>query len=99
MGRLIWNPTAIDDLQRVAEYVREHTPLKEQSIIGNIVTRANQLENFPYSGQKSEELSVGREVRTLLVTKHYRILYEMKANDDVTILQILDLRSDQEFYR
>lgn len=100
MGRLIWNPSALEDLQRIAEYTREFTPEKEQQLIGGLVAKADQLRTFPHIGQKQSELSGGaREVRTLLAVKRYRLVYLVAPNDDVTILQVLDLRSDQEFYR
>lgn len=100
MGSVIWTPLALDDLQHIAEYLRDTNPAKEQGIIGNIVDRADQLENNPYSGQKSSQLSTAQEkLRTLLVGKHLRLVYEVEPNEDVTILQVLDLRSDRPFYR
>jgi len=100
MGNVIWTPLALDDLQHIAEYLRETNPAKEQQIIGNIVDKADQLENNPYSGQKSSQLSTAQEkLRTLLVDKHLRLVYEVEPNEDVTILQVLDLRSDRPFYR
>jgi Txe/YoeB family toxin of Txe-Axe toxin-antitoxin module len=35
----------------------------------------------------------------LLVTKKLRLVYKVELNDDVTILQVFDLRSDRPFYR
>lgn len=100
MGNVIWTPLALDDLQHIAEYLRKTNPAKEQQIIGNIVDKADQLENNPYSGQKSSQLSTAQEkLRTLLVDKHLRLVYEVEPNEDVTILQVLDLRSDRPFYR
>ena len=100
MGKVIWNPLALYDLQRIGEYMRETTPWKEQQFLGDIVEKTEQLEHQPHSGQKISSLDItGQEVRTLLVTKNLRVLYRVMPNDDVFIIQVLDLRSDRPFYR
>jgi len=99
VNQLKWNATALDDLQRIAEFIREHAFAKEQATISALVERTNQLRSQPRSGQKRETLSNGTEIRSLLIGKHYRLLYAVALSGDVTITQVLDLRSDQDFYR
>ena len=101
MGNVIWNPTAISKLQDIAEHIRTYKPGKEQEFINGFIDKVESLlSSFPHMGQLIDALSSARqEFRTLLLYKHYRLLYKVHANDDVTILQIIDLRSEQEFYR
>lgn len=100
MATVTWNRLALDDLQRIAEYIRETNPLKEQQFLGDIIKKAEQLAQQPRSGQQVANLSTATsEVRTLLVTRSLRLLYQVTPADDVFILQVLDLRSDQPFYR
>lgn len=87
MGKVTWNPLALDDMQRIGEYVRETTPWKEQQLLGDIVEKTEQLEHQPPSGQKISSSDItDEEVRTLLVTKNLRVLYRVMPNDDVFII-------------
>ena len=99
MSQLAWNPTALADIQRIAEFIREHRPGKEQAIIGALIDRARQLETQPRSGQMRTSQPDGTEIRSLLVGKYHRLKYAVAPNDDVTILEVIDLRSDHEYYR
>jgi len=97
MSRLQWSRTAVANLQHIAEFIREYSPVREQQVMESIIAGANQLATLPRSGQKREVLPSGREIRTLLVTKRYRLVYAVEvATDDVVILQVLDVRSDHQ---
>ena len=99
MRRLKWNPTALDDLQQIAEYLRTQNPATEQEIMGRLIAKADQLVLMPRSGQRRETDPSGAETRSLLLDKNHRLIYSVAVNDAVTVLQVLDLRSDQDFYR
>ena len=99
MSSLKWSATASDDLQRIAEYIREYNPAKEQETVGFIIDKTTILFQYPRVGQRREIAVDGTELRTLLVSKLYRVLYDVTLADDVEILQVLDLRSDRPFYR
>jgi len=99
MSSLKWSATVSDDLQRIAEYIREYNPAKEQETVGFIIDKTNILLQYPRVGQRRETAANGTELRTLLVSKRYRVLYDVTLADDIEILQVLDLRSDQSFYR
>jgi plasmid stabilization system protein ParE len=88
-------------LQNIAEHIRIYQPAKEQRFITEFIDKAEDLlSSFPHMGQLIDTLSSARqEFRTLLLYKHYRLLYEVDTDEDVSILQIIDLRSEQEFYR
>lgn len=99
MSSLKWSATASDDLQRIAEYIREYNLAKEQETVGFIIDKTNILLQYPRVGQRREIAANGTELRTLLVSKRYRVLYDVTLADDIEILQVLDLRSDRPFYR
>ena len=98
MSRLKWTPTAVADLQRIAEFIREHNPAREQRIIALIIDRTGQVEMHPRSDQQREIRDDGTEIRSLLVSKHYRVKYAVAPNNSVNILEVIDLRSDYEYY-
>ncbi len=97
MSRPKWTSTAADDLQRIAEFIREFRPASEQAIVGSLVEKTNNLLlDHPRIGQQREVKADGTELRSLLVGKHYRIVYEVSLADKVEIMQVLDLRSDNK---
>ncbi len=96
MSRITWTPTALNDLQRIAEFIRQVRPAREQAIIGLLITKSEQLEAFPRSGQDKEVHADGTETRTLRVGKYHRLKYAVTLADEVSILQVFDLRSDHE---
>jgi plasmid stabilization system protein ParE len=99
MSSFKWSATATGDLQRIAEYIRDTYPAQEHRTISTIINKANFLTQHPRLGQRRETDEMGTELRTLLVSKRYRVLYEVTFADDVEILQVIDLRSDQDYYR
>lgn len=91
-----WSQTAVDDLQRIAEFIRAFNPALEQKIVTFIIDRATILRQYPRLGQRREIRAAGTELRALLAGKPYRIVYEVQPNDDVEIMQVLDVRSDNK---
>ncbi|RZK30417.1 MAG: type II toxin-antitoxin system RelE/ParE family toxin [Hymenobacter sp.] len=99
MNHISWSQRATKDLQKIAEFIRSYSIDKEHEITALLVASADQLRRQPYSGQKRETMPDGSELRSLLVSKKYCLVYKITFTGDVEILQFLDLRSDQEFYR
>ena len=99
MSKFSWSQRATKDLQRIAEYIRGYNVEKEVEITTMLIVAADQLRAQPHSGQKRETLSDGSMLRSLLVRKKYRLVYRVASSGDVEILQVLDVRSDNEFSR
>ena len=99
MSYISWSQRATKDLQKIAEFIRSYSADKEYEVTALLIASADQLRRQPYSGQKRETMLDGSELRSLLVSKKYRLVYKITLADDVEILQVLDLRSEQEYYR
>jgi len=99
MSHLSWSQRATKDLQKIAEYIRSYNVDKELEITTMLIFSVDQLRAQPHSGQKRDTLPDGSILRSLLVRKKYRLVYRVTPNDDVEILQVIDVRSDYEFYR
>ena len=97
MSPIIWTPTVLNDLQRIAEFIRQVRPAQEQAIIGALITKSEQLEELPRSGQDKEVQADGTEIRTLRVGKYHRLKYAVTPADEISILQVFDLRSYHEY--
>ena len=54
MRTVRWSETAADDLQRIAEYIRNYDPRMEESTIGFIIDRADILLKYPRIGPLHE---------------------------------------------
>ncbi len=89
-----WSQTVAADLQRIAEFIRDFNPRLEQETVSAIIERATALRQYPRIGQRREVYENGTELRALLAGKRYRVIYEVHFNDDVEIMQVLDVRSD-----
>ena len=96
MRRFRWSETAADDLQRIAEHIRAYNPGLEHSTIGFIVERADILRQYPRIGRPWETDDAEVELRTIVAGKRYRLIYQVSTQDDVEILQVLDVRSDNQ---
>lgn len=94
MSSLKWSEVAADDLQRIAEHIRAYSPKLEQTTISFIIDRADVLRKYPRIGRPWEVAIADVELRTILAGKRYRFIYQVNAQDDVEILQVLDVRSD-----
>ncbi|WP_072008580.1 type II toxin-antitoxin system RelE/ParE family toxin [Hymenobacter sp. IS2118] len=79
MKYLRWSETAADDLQRIAEHIRAYNSRLEHATIGFIVERADVLRKYPRIGiQKGPQtVLAGKEKRTLLAGKRYRLVCEV----------------------
>jgi addiction module RelE/StbE family toxin len=99
MSHLSWSQRATKDLQKIAEYIRSYSLDKEVEVTTTLIVSADQLRVQPHSGQKRDTLSDGSILRSLLVRKKYRLVYRVTPSDDVEILQVIDVRSDYEYYR
>lgn len=50
MSSFKWAATASDDLQRIAEFIREYNPAQEVETVSNIIEKASILRQSPRIG-------------------------------------------------
>ena len=97
--RVQWSRRATTDLQQLAEFLREQSTEREAAITTQLITSSQQLAAQPRLGQRREVPEETGEIRTLLVSKTYRLVYEIIDEERVIILQVLDVRRNNTFYR
>lgn len=76
---------AVQDLINIDEYTREHSPKGAARVGARIRKRANDLAQFPESGQPSTKVGL----RQLYVAKTPYILIYRVRDDEVQIITIL----------
>ncbi|WP_375419315.1 type II toxin-antitoxin system RelE/ParE family toxin [uncultured Hymenobacter sp.] len=95
-----WSRVAANNLAEIAEFLRETSATAETQTISLLLEKANQLETNPQSGQLWVHAPERQaEIRTLLVGKKYRLVYEVVSPTQVLILQVLNMRRNNTYYR
>lgn len=94
-----WSRVATADLVRIAEFLRETNPATESKMISQLIDKASQLEVNSRLGQVWHHAPESTaEIRTLLVGRKYRLVYEV-APAQIMVLQVLDMRRNNTYYR
>lgn len=84
--RVQWSRRATLDLQRIAEYLREQSPAREEAATSQLIASSQQLATRPRQRLRREGLAEVGEIRTLLVGKNYRLVYEIISKEKFIVL-------------
>ncbi len=94
--RVVWTSVAADDLERLALYLVEQSPLRAGAIVDRIVDRAESLASLPSRGRMPPELrTVGDRSWREVQEPPGRIIYRV-AGEVVQIHAVLDGRRSLE---
>jgi len=85
MAKLIWTEYALEDLRLIHEYISVDSERYADRFIEKLITRVDQLENFPKSGRVVPEFN--SETIRELIEGNYRIVYKISANQ-VAIVRV-----------
>ena len=85
MAKIVWTKWSLRDLKLIYEYIKIDSPFYASRFINSLVTRTDQLINFPESGRLVPEKD-DPSIREL-IEGNYRIFYRLQRNS-VTILRI-----------
>ena len=91
---VIWSDNALNDLDIIFEFRSKKSIPAAEKTISAILSRTSQLENFPESGQKQENISSSKTYR-YLVEDDYKIIYSI-SNGVIYIHTVFDCRQDPE---
>jgi toxin ParE1/3/4 len=94
MARVTWTAPALEDLERIAEYIAIDKPKAARKLVGSVFSAVDRLSRFPRSGRVPPELSgsIYREV----VVSPCRIFYRVQGS---TILILHVMRSERQLRR
>jgi len=84
--RVSWSPTALDDVDSIAEYINRDSPAYTRAVVNKILDIARKLEALPNAGRIVPELG-DEEIREQFVYS-YRIIYRIQ-NKDVLIIAVV----------
>jgi toxin ParE1/3/4 len=85
MAELIWSPSALADINNIAEFINHDSPQGAKAQVAAFFDRAQVLETFPKIGRVVPELQDTR-YRQILEGR-YRLIYQVIENN-VHILSV-----------
>lgn len=78
MVTIIWTELAIEDLRLLHEYISRDSKAYADKHIEKLISRVDQLENFPQSGRMVPEFN--NPALRELIEGNYRIIYRVFEN-------------------
>jgi len=92
MARVIWTIPALNDLERILEYIELDNETAARRLAKKAFHATDKLAGFPESGSKPKELR-GTPYRRMVVGP--LIMYYRKDNDDIYIVHVR--RGERQF--
>jgi plasmid stabilization system protein ParE len=86
MAKIRWNKIALDDLDKIAEFIARDSERYAAITIQKIFNHTDLLKIFPHGGRKVPEMN--HENIRELIEGSYRIMYEVHSEEDVEILTV-----------
>ena len=86
MGKVIWSPNALDDVDSIADFLAKDSIQRASLFALNIINATNKLKDFAFSGRIIPEINEpnSREI----IFGNYRIMYQI-GNSDVLISAVV----------
>lgn len=86
MAEIIWAPSAIKDIEAIAEYIAKDSVWAAQNMVVLFFEKAKILERYPLIGKPVPETRLAY-LKEVLVSR-YRIIYEVISEEEVHILSV-----------
>lgn len=84
--QVVWSPRAIEDLEAIAQYIAADSTAYAAAVVETILSTAQKLSAFPYSGRVVPELD-DESIREWFAYS-YRITYQIEE-EIVTIAAVI----------
>jgi|SRR5882672_652583 len=91
---VVWTEVAVGDVERLAAYLVDESPLRAAAVVSRIIARVESLDRSPERGRTPKELrTIGDQTWRELQESPWRILYRV-VGTAVEIHGVLDGRRD-----
>jgi len=91
MARVIWTASALDDIDKIADFVAKDSAHAAAKLVERLLARSEQLERFPFSGSVVNELK--HEAYRELIVGTFRMIYRV-ADDICHIVWVVHASQD-----
>jgi len=79
MAKVIWAPSALDDIASIAEYIAEDSTEVASLFVHRLIEATDRLQDFPLSGRIIPEID-NLDCREVIYGA-YRIMYRVEGDD------------------
>lgn len=79
MGKVIWAPSALNDIESIAEYIERDSVDQAALFVTRIIEMTDRLAKFPESGRMIPEIKV-RNCREIIYGA-YRLMYRINKDE------------------
>ena len=79
MAKVIGSPSALRDVDDIAEFISKDSPEQAALFIERLIEQTDRLENYPLSGRVIPE--IGRENAREIIYGSYRIMYLIEGEE------------------
>lgn len=86
MGKIIWAPSALEDMESIAQYIARDSVDQSSLFVTRIIEMVDQLEQFPQSGRVIPEMN--DECCREIIYGAYRIMYRI-ADKEIWITGVI----------
>ena len=85
MGKIIWSPNEIEDVEKIANYISIDSPERASLFVLKLIKVVYRLESLPFSGRIIPE--IGDINSREIIFSSYRIMYEL--SDDLVMINTI----------
>ncbi len=86
MAEVIWSPSALDDVDTIAEYIARDSRDQAALVVGRLIEATGQLTSFPLSGRMIPE--IGESDCREVIVGVYRVMYRI-VDEQVWIVGVV----------
>lgn len=79
MGKITWAPSALEDIESIAEYIARDSVDQAALFVSRIIEMTDYLQDFPLSGRMIPEIN--DEMCRELIYGAYRIMYRLHKQE------------------
>ncbi len=79
MGKIVWAPSALKDIDSIAQYIERDSPDQAGLFVTRIIEMVDQLKDFPMSGRIIPEIN--DEHRREVIYGAYRLMYHITSRE------------------
>ena len=79
MAKVIWAPSALEDIEKIAEYISRDSPDRASLFIERIIGSTDKLADFPNLGRIIPEIQ--EDTSRELIYGPYRIMYFIESDE------------------
>ena len=87
MAKIIWSPSALEDIKLIHEYIARDSVDQANLFIDKIIKTTDELSQFPLSGRMIPEIS--QKSAREIIFGSYRIMYRIKSKNALWITGVI----------